>query len=438
MTEATRWEDRINASRSRVSWAGYLAIAALVGSFGYWAASAPIARAAVAPGNIAAAGRNILIQHLEGGVIQRVNVREGDIVKAGQELYVLDPTSARANVNRLGKQIVSLKASLLRLAAERDGAVALELPPSTSLAGGLDDVQDLVDEQQKEFNARLARFKSEQEILSQRVASLNETSRGFGAQRDAVAEQLRIVRDELRRKKQLVDKGLTNLFEYTQIQRNESDLIGQAGAIESQLGANATQVLEAEEQIQRARTQRVEQAVARLNEVRVQLADAEEQLNAATAVLARTVIHAPSDGIIVSMTYNTIGSVIGPAEKVIEILPTTDKPIVEARLNPQEIDAVYIGQQARLRLTALNARLTPEVAGTVTEISADRLVDQATQEVYYRARLQITDELPAGIEAAQLYPGMPVEAYINAGERTFLEYLVRPILDSVNRAFREE
>jgi HlyD family type I secretion membrane fusion protein len=432
------WETGIRSDARWVSRTGYAVIFGLVGAFGYWAATAPIARAAIAPGNIAAAGRNILIQHLEGGVVQRILVQEGDAVKAGQDLYVLDPTAARTNVNRLRKQIVSLKASLLRLSAERDGVAELVMPDSGAFGDDLGDVRELIDEQHKEFVARLARFQSEQEILRQRVATLNETAVGLRSQDKAIARQIEIVQEELIRKKKLVDLGLTNLFEYTQIQRNESDLIGQAASIESQLAANATQVLEAREQIERTKTQRVEEAVAKLNEVRISLADTEEQLLAARAVLSRTTIQAPADGIVVSMIYNSIGSVVAPGEKVIEIVPTSNKPIVEARLSLHEIDAVHIGQPARLRLVALNSRLTPEVAGIVTYVSADKQADQATQEVYYRARLQITDQLPLEVDASQFYPGMPVEAYIDGGERTFAEYLVRPILDSFSRAFSEE
>lgn len=432
------WETTIRSDARWVARTGYTVIFGLVGAFGYWAATAPIARAAIAPGNIAAAGRNILIQHLEGGVVQRILVQEGDAIKAGQDLYVLDPTAARTNVNRLRKQIVSLKASLLRLSAERDGVAELAMPDPGAFGDDLGDVHELIDEQHKEFVARLARFQSEQEILRQRVATLNETAIGLRSQDKAIARQIEIVQEELARKKKLVDLGLTNLFEYTQIQRNESDLIGQAASIESQLAANATQVLEAREQIERTKTQRVEEAVAKLNEVRISLADTEEQLLAAWAVLSRTTIQAPADGIVVSMIYNSVGSVVAPGEKVIEIVPTSNKPIVEARLSLHEIDAVHIGQPARLRLVALNSRLTPEVAGVVTYVSADKQADQATQEVYYRARLQITDELPPEVDASQFYPGMPVEAYIDGGERTFAEYLVRPILDSFSRAFSEE
>ena len=175
--------------------------------------------------------------------------------------------------------------------------------------------------------------------------------------------------------------------------------------------------------------------MTRLNEVRTSLADIEDQLIAARRVLERTVITAPVDGIVVASVYNSTGSVVAPGGEMMEILPTTRRVIVEARLNPQDIDIVKIGQSARLRLSALNMRLTPEVEGKIIHLSADRLVDEITQEPYYRARIGITDDLPASVVAEQLYPGMPVETFIETGERTFFEYLARPILDSLNRAF---
>jgi HlyD family secretion protein/epimerase transport system membrane fusion protein len=171
--------------------------------------------------------------------------------------------------------------------------------------------------------------------------------------------------------------------------------------------------------------------------VRTNLADIEERMRAAQAVLQRTTITAPAAGIVVSSTYNSQGSVIGPGEKIMEILPTSSGLIVDAKLRPKDIDQVHVGQQAKLRLSALNTRLTPEVPATVSEISADRLIDQATHEPYFRAKLKITDALPAGVKREQLYPGTPVDAFISTGDRTFFEYLVRPMMDSFARAFRE-
>lgn len=431
-----RWERGIEASPRRVGWAGYLVIAFLIATFGLWAAIAPISGAALAPGVIAAAGRNIMIQHLEGGIIEKIQVSEGERVTAGQGLMVLESTDAETHLNRLTTQLVTNQAMMARLTAERDGVPTMAGPPDNGTNS--EKIAEIFEEQKKEFQARLSRYTSERQILHQRVAALDDARVGLRSQQDAIAEQLSIVSDELVAKKSLVDQGLTNRFEYTQILRNRADLIGQQGLVASEFATALTQRIEALEQLERLETQRVEEAVTRLNEVRTALADIEDQLIAARRVLERTLIKAPVDGIIVSSVYNSPGSVVPPGGEMMEILPTTKKVIVEARLNPQDIDIVKIGQPARLRLSALNMRLTPEVVGEVIHLSADRLVDEVTQEPYYRARIGITDDLPASVAVEQLYPGMPVEAFIETGERTFFEYLARPILDSFNRAFVEE
>ncbi|QND60152.1 HlyD family type I secretion periplasmic adaptor subunit [Mesorhizobium huakuii] len=434
---AFEWEKTIRSQTRAVALAGYSAMALLVGCFGYWAATAPLSGAAVAQGAISASGRNIKIQHLEGGIIRQSLIEEGDRVKAGQELILLDDTTAKTQVNRLFKQFVSLSAKAQRLISERDGASALDMPESLRQNSEDSELTNLIEEQRKEFVARLSRFNSEQDILNQRVSTLQDSLVGLSAQRQAIENQLTIVADELKRKKALVDQGLTNHFEYTQIQRNQADLVGQAGSIESQLASTRSQVIEAKEQIERSKTQRVEQAVGDLAETRTSLADIEEQLAAAQAILSRTTVRSPTDGIIISAVYSSPGAVVAAGEKVIEILPTSSDLIVEAKLSPRDIDSVHAGQSARLKLTALNTRLTPDVAATVINVSADRLMDENTHEPYYRAKLRISDDLPAPVTAEQLYPGMPVEAFISTGDRTFFEYLIRPVLDSFHRAFVE-
>ena len=254
----------------------------------------------------------------------------------------------------------------------------------------------------------------------------------------ATSEQQELVRGEISRKKELLEKGLTNRSEYTVLLRTEAELVGQNGALQSQIANLQSQSIEARQQTERIITTRIEAAVGELNDVRVGIADLDEQVAAAAAILERTTIRAPADAIVVSLRYAAAGSVVGPGEQVIELLPTTSGLIVEARVRPQDIDVIRIGQAANLRFSALNSRVTPEVPGEVTYISADRFVDQATQQSYYTARLRIADNLPPEVRPEQIYPGMPVETYIATGDRTFLDYLVRPIRDSISRAFRED
>ncbi|MCV9910370.1 HlyD family type I secretion periplasmic adaptor subunit [Brucella sp. HL-2] len=432
------WEDEIQTSTRKIEITGYTAITLLIGAFGYWATTAPLAGAAIVSGRIAANGRNIIVQHAEGGIVSLLPVQEGEIVTAGQTLLMLDDTVARTQFNRLTQQWVTLKAQDERLSAERDGALKLKITLNVLSFPRPKNVNDIISEQVNEFDARLDRFNSETVILHQRLATLKEAISGLAAQRDAVEKQSAIVQDETSRKHALLIKGLTNRSEYTQLLRIEAELLGQRGAIDAQIATNRTQIAEAYEQIERLKSQRVEQAVTAINEVRNQLADVEEQIKASEAVLSRTEIKAPVDGIIVTAVVNSKGGFVRPGEKIMEILPTSEATIIDAKLMPHEIDKVKIGQSARLRLIGLNTRTTPEVNAAVTYVSADRLIDEVTHQPYYRTQLKLNEKLPDGISPETLRPGMPVEAHIHTGERTFFEYLTRPIVDSFSRAFTEQ
>ncbi|SJZ85192.1 HlyD family type I secretion periplasmic adaptor subunit [Consotaella salsifontis] len=432
------WATKVRTGIGPFAAVGFVATGVFVGSFGVWAALAPLAGAAVAPGVVAAAGRNQQVQHLEGGIVRQILVREGERIKANEPLFVLDATSAQASRNRLQKHQIGLAGKILRLIAERDGLRQLAFPPTLIQKARKEGVEDLLTEQEREFVARLSRHQQEQTIMQQRINSLHDQIDGMSAQDVAIEQQLKLVRDEAARKESLLAKGLTNRSEYTALLRSEADLVGQSGQTISSILSAKAQLTEAEEQLTRLGTQRVETALTQLNEAREQAADVDEQLRAAEDILERLVVRAPSDGIVISMKVNTEGSVVSPGQGLLELLPTNDDLLVEAHVPPKDIDLVSVGQPARLRFSALNTRTTPTAQAVVTYVSADRLVDEKSGQPFYTARLKIADALPAGLDADRIYPGMPVEAYIATGERTFLEYLVKPIADSFSRAFRED
>jgi HlyD family type I secretion membrane fusion protein len=431
------WTRSVDTRTGHISWFGYAFMLSSLGGFGLWASAAPLAGATIAPGYVAAAGQNIMIQHLEGGIIKTISSREGDRVKAGQPMLTLDSTTAEAQLNRLLKQLAALRAKSMRLEAERDLRDELVIPADIVRSSRGDGFPDVVAEQQVEFGARHARYVAEREILKQRIQALDEAVTGLDEQKKASQNQLAIVREEIERKKKLLESGLTNRTEYTNLLRAEAELIGQVGSLQSQIASSLTQVVETRQQIERLMTARVEDAVAELNTERATIADVEELARAVQAILDRTVVRAPADGIIVRSVHNSPQAVIRAGEPFMEMLPTSDQLMIEARISPHDIDTLRIGQQARLHFSALNARITPQVDGTVTYISADRLVDQGTGQPFYTARLKITDDLPPEVPRDKIYPGMPVEIYISTGDRTFVEYLVRPLLDSFGRAFRE-
>ncbi|RNJ41490.1 hemolysin D [Mesorhizobium erdmanii] len=432
-----RWQRNVDTRTGRITLAGYASVFIFLLGFGCWSATAPIGGATIAPGVVAAAGQNVMIQHLEGGVVSSIKVREGDRVSRGQDLIVLDPTVAQSQLNRVLKQWIALKAEISRLEAERDGLDKIVLSSDLGAYSGASEYSDVFGEQNKEFHARLARYAAEQGILKQRVAALQDAVVGLRAQKKAAENQLAIVNGETERKKDLLEKGLTNRSEYTDLLRSTAELVGQAGSLEAQIASSATQTVEARQQIERLTTSRVEDAVTELNKARAQVADLEEQINAARSVLERTTIRAPVDGIIVRSLYNSEGSVIRAGEVVMELLPTTNELIIEAKIKPEEIDSIRVGQDANMMFTALNARTTPKVPGKVFYISADRLITPGTGLPYYTVRLKMADKLPPQIKPEQIYPGMPVETFISTGERTFLAYLTKPLVDSFQRAFRE-
>ena len=390
------------------------------------------------PGVVAASGQNLRLQHLEGGAVSTVLVKEGDRVKLGQTLLTLDPTVAQSQLDRLIKLEAAFRVWYERLAAERDGKDALSFSSDLVSLAGKAGVPGIIEEQQGEFAARLNRHRNELAILAERVSQLQESVTALEARKKSSDEQLKIVKSETQRKLKLLDRGLTDRDQYTQLLRSQADLLGQVASTEAQISSAKNQINEAREQIERAKSQRIEDALKELSDASNKLSDGEEQIKAARSMLERTIIKAPADGVIVSLKFNSPGVAVRPGESVLELLPTTSDLIVEARIDPRSIDTVRVGQEARLRFVALNSTTTPEVSGSVTYVSADRLVDPATNQPYFQARLKITDNLPSELSRDQISPGMPVETYISTGDRTFAEYLVKPLIDSFSRSFREE
>lgn len=436
--QAGNWGDAVNTDTRRIAIAGYAALAVFAGAFGIWAVSAPLSGAAIASGVIAAAGNNQIVQHLEGGIIRQIHVREGDRVNAGDPLVTMDETRPRAALNAQMKRWIGLQARQARLQAQRDDRQSLSFAPDLVALAREHELDHVLEEQRAEFDARLARFLSEEIILQQRVATGTQAIAGFESQLAALEEQLAVVDDETERKSGLLDRGLTNRSEYTQLLRAQADLIGQIGGMVSRIEQTRAQIVEAREQLARQASSRTEQTLTELNEVSLGIGEVEETVAAARDVLERIVVRAPSDGLIVRVNQNTPGSVVGPGEELAQLLPTTPELIVEARLRPTDIDIVTPGQAVDLRFVALNQRTTPTVPGTVAFVSPDRLQDPATGQDYFVARVRITEDLPPEVNRDQIYPGMPVEALISAGERTFFAYLAQPITDSFARAFREQ
>ena len=433
-----QWQEKVPTRMTTSVLFGLLVVALFVAGFGVWAATAPLSGAAVASGVVQASGQNLVVEHLEGGIIKDILVKEGDRIKQGDTIMVLDDTRALAERNRVNVALIATEASIVRAQAERDGKDKLEFPVQLLAAARIDGLEADLEQQRAEFANRAERHVSDLAVLDQRAQALRDEIEGLEIQKTSEERKLEVTREELQDKESLLKKGLTSRSQVNQLQRAEADSLGRIGALTATIGQRKTSIAEIEEQRIGISATRRETASTQINDIRSKLSDLREQLRAREDILLRSIIRAPADGVVVKLSKNTVGSVVRPGEAVVEILPTGNELIIDARISPRDIDAVKVGQDADLRLTALNNRTTPQVAAKLIYLSADRLVDPNSREPYYVARLEMSQELPEGLTKDQIYPGMPVEAFIRTGDRTFLEYLVRPIQDSFAKAFREE
>ena len=435
---ATDWQQRVPTGSTATAVFGLVVVALFFGVFGVWAAKAPLAGAAIAPGVVIASGENQTVSHLEGGIIDKIVVRDGERVQQGQPLVYLDVTQAQANRNRIGQSITALKAKLIRASAEFSGATELTFPETLTNKLKADQDELILELQSAEFESRLEKHHSELKIQEEQISSLENEIRGIERQISAETTKLDILNNEIAAKKKLVKSGLTPKSQYNQLLRARADSQGRLGGLEATLGQRQNAISQIRQKKIVLKAARKSEASTEVNDLRRQLADLKEQLTSHSDVLDRMVIRAPADGIIVNIAKNTIGSVVAPGEAVLEVLPTNDELVISAHIAPRDVDVVKIGQNASIRFAALNVRTTPEVPATVEYVSADRITDNASKEPYFAARLKLTDSLPEEISSEQIFAGMPVETFINTGERTFVEYLMKPISDSFSKAFREE
>ena len=442
VAEAT-WYDSLPRSTRLPTVAGILIMALVFMGFGVWGNLAPIAGAVVASGVFVATGENKIIQHLEGGVIREIYVREGDIVSPGQVLLDLDDTSAKAELQRLFLRRVRLSATDARLKAEmrEDPEVHWPLDVVSSLATS-SEAREFVDSQQMTFVARRNNMNSDIKGINDSIKALEERIQGSRVQLEATKKQIALLTEEIDTKNRLVEAGLVRKPELMVLQRSKANLEGEIGRIMGDIGDSKERIARSVEQINGVRKTAIKTAVEQMHEVGGELADVRERMLGAKGVLDRTRIAAPVSGVVVKLRYHTQGGVVEAGKAIMELLPVSAELIIEARLRPQDIDQVKHGQKAMVRLTALSQRITPMVSGDVIYLSADTLPDEKkSQQVgptdIYIVRVKLNSSETTKIPDFSPTPGMPAEVYIKTSERTFFEYMVKPIRDSMSRAFRE-
>jgi HlyD family secretion protein len=405
---------------------------------GGWLALVPLAGAIVVPGNLVVQSNVKTMQHPSGGVVAEIKVANGMRVAAGDLLVRLDATQAQASLQVVTKQLDEVRARTPRLIAERDSLSQPEFPPALLARAGEDNVKSLLASETSLFKARSDGRASQKDLLQSRMVQLGQEISGLEAQVDSKAKQLELIGGELAGVKDLYDKRIVPLTRLTALQRETARIEGERGQLIFSIAETKSKIGEAQLQIARLDQDFRTDVVKELGQTQAKEAELIERDVAARDLLDRIEIRAPTSGIIHQLSTHTIGGVIRPGEAIMEIVPDTDDLLVEARLQPQDIDHVRPGQKAFVRFSAFNQRVTPQLTGTVSLVSADTTRDQQTNAHYFTVRVVLPDEERRRLGGLQLVPGMPAEVFMQTGSRTMLNYLLKPITEQMNRTFVEQ
>jgi membrane fusion protein, type I secretion system len=404
---------------------------------GGWMALMPLAGAVVVPGNLVVQSNVKTIQHPTGGVVAEVPVRNGSRVNIGDLLVRLDATQAQASLQMVSKQLDESRARIARLIAERDGLPQLEIP--AEMAARLDEsaIKTLLASEETQFKARANARYSQKDLLQSRVAQLGEEIAGLDAQVASKGKQLELIAGELTGVQDLYDKRLVPLTRLTTLQRETARIEGERGQLISAIAETKAKVGEAQLQIVKLDQDFRTDVVKELGETQGKEAELEQRGVAARDIIDRIELRSPTSGIVHQLSAHTIGGVIRAGDAIMEVVPDSDDLQIEARLQPNDIDQVRLGQTALIRFSAFNQRVTPQLVGLVSYVSADVSRDQQTNATYFTVRMTLPDEERRRLAGLQLVSGMPAEVFMQTGSRTMMSYLLKPITDQFNRAFVE-
>lgn len=417
---------------------GLLSIGLFVGGFSAWSVLAPLSEAAIAPGLIKNEFSRRTIQHLEGGIVREILVRDGDRVTRGQALMRLDDVQSGSTLETLRGQRWSLLAQDARLAAEYGRADAIAFPAELRAAAADPRAAEALAGQQALFAARTVALASQIQVLANRVEQHQAAVVSARQQLRSLDQQVALIRQEERIKRDLMNQGLSRLSEVLALQRSAASLEGNIGDLRGQVERSNAAIAEARSQMRQAEDQRQQEISAERREVQGKLAEAGDRLRAATDVSTRREILAPEDGTVLNLRVFTVGAVLRPGDPALDLVPAEDRLVAEVNLSPTDIDVVYPGLLAEVRLPAFKQRLVPFLDGHVTFVAGDVTLDQRTGASHYRVQILVDREQLARLPNVTLTPGMPVEAMIQIGSRSFLRYITQPLRDSFHRAFREQ
>ncbi|CAN7440057.1 HlyD family type I secretion periplasmic adaptor subunit [Bradyrhizobium sp. LjRoot220] len=410
----------------------------LVGGFGGWASTVPISGALIAPGSVVVDSNVKKVQHPTGGVVGEVRVRDGDTVKAGDIVVRLDETVVKASLSIVVKTLNGLLARAARLEAEQRGLDTIKFPALLTDRAEDPDVRDVMASETKLFEVRVNGRAGQKAQLRERVMQLKEEIEGLSAQEKAKDKEIALVEKELVGVRQLYDQRLIQISRLTTLERDSARLSGERAQYIASRAQAKGKITETELQIIQIDKELVSEVSKDLRETNDKIGEFVERKVTAEDQLRRIDIRAPQAGMVLQSTVHTVGGVITAGDAIMMIVPQAEDLSVEAKVNPQDIDKLQIGQKTLLRLSAFNQHTTPELNGKVTRVSADVTTEQRTGQSYYTIRVSMPPEEVARLGANKLIPGMPVEAFVQTGDRTMFSYLMKPLSDQLMRSFREK
>ncbi|MCS3472576.1 epimerase transport system membrane fusion protein [Pseudomonas sp. JUb42] len=415
---------------------GYTIIFVVFGIFGTWAAVAPLDSAVNAPGVVTVQTYRKTVQHLEGGIVKELLVHDGDTVKAGDPLIVLDDSQVRAEYEINRGQLVAAKATEARLRAERDGKTSIDF--SDMIEHDTPRGKEAQATETQVFNARRNARLGEISVLQERVGQLNEQIKGLGAMISTKNNLGKSYNGEIKELSDLLAQGFVDKQRLLDQQRKLDMLKSEIADHDSTITKTRLQINETQLQILQRNKDFNSDVVKQLAETQTKVYDLQERVAAYQDRLSRVVIRAPDDGMVIGMTVHTVGGIVRAATPLLDIVPSVSDLIVEVHVQPVDIDRIAIGKPAKIRFSAFNATTTPEIEGEVIQISADRLTDERTGAPYYLARLRVTAEGEKKLGDRKLVPGMPGDAMIVTGSRTMLQYILQPARNAITESMIEE
>jgi HlyD family type I secretion membrane fusion protein len=419
--------------------AAFMVIGVGVGFFLIWGGLAPLDKASIAKGSIIVSGNHKTIQHLEGGVIEQINVKEGQQVNEGDVLVKLNDTSDRARVQVEKSRLNFALAIDARLLAEQDKMEHIYWDPNIFDLSN-PEVQQIIKTQNHLFETGKQAYKGKISTHEEQIGSYQEQIIGSQAQLASYESQLRTLGEELESIEALYKKGLALKTRVNELRRSYDDVDGRRAQMKASILSARQEIAARNSEILNVENEYQQKIAAEMKENHSQLLEHNEQYNAYLEILQRKVIRAPSSGVVADLQIHTIGGVISPGAKIMDLVPEDQKLIIEAEVNTQDIESIHVGMIAKISVDAYKSRLVPRLNGKVIYVSADKTSDPKNPQAppHYVARIEIDDsELDNLVADVRLYPGMPVSVFIVKGTRTFLQYLLSPITDSFYKAFKE-